>query len=354
MTVHVSPTRHHRQATDVSRRHFLGGLAAVGVGLAGADALLQLVHPDDAAAASLRTVTVQAGWINEVEWAGFYYAQARGYMRANGLTQVWMPGGATIDPRAVVAAGRAQIGSTGGANYILGFRAQGAPVVAIGALYQKGPAGLVSLASKPIHTPKDMIGKKIGVSPVSTQFFNQLLQANNIASGQVTVVNVGSDTSVLTSGQVDAIIGYATQQPLFLANRGYKTAFMYAQDFGGYPYGDIFFTTEDVLAAHEDALVAWMKACTAGWQAVFKDPAAGVDVTMPIAAPGLTRADQSGELKAQIPLMQSALTRRAGLFTMDPALWQRTMETMLRFKQLKAPLDVSKAFTTRIVERAAR
>jgi hypothetical protein len=50
--------------------------------------------------------------------------------------------------------------------------------------------------------------------------------------------------------------------------------------------------------------------------------------------------------------MQSAWTQRKGLFAMDPALWHQGMETMLRAKQLKKPLDVSKAFTTRITDKA--
>lgn len=354
MITHEAHPHGERTTICPSRRTFLGGLAAAGVGAAGADALLRFGHPDEAAAASLRTLTVQAGWLNEVEWAGFFYAQARGLMRRVGLSQVWVPGGPTIDARAVVAAGQAQIGSTGGVDYVLGFRAQGAPVVAIGASFQRSPAGLVSLASRPIRTPRDLIGKRVGIPAVSTQVFNAFLQANDLSSSQMQVVNVGSDPSVLTSGQVDAFNAYATQDPVFLASKGYKTAFLYWQDWGGYPYNDIFFTTEDVLARQEDALVAWMKASIAGWRAVMADPAAGVDATLAVAPPGLNRDEQLKELRAQIPLMQSATTRQVDLFAMDPALWHAGMETMLRTKQLKKPLDVGKAFTTRIVARANR
>ena len=79
----------------------------------------------------------------------------------------------------------------------------------IGAQYQKNPFAIMTLASKPIKTPQDMIGKKIGVQATNNAVWLSFLKANNIDPGKVDKVVVQFDPSPLASGTVDGWFSFS-------------------------------------------------------------------------------------------------------------------------------------------------
>ena len=74
---------------------------------------------------------------------------------------------------------------------------QGADLVTIGAQYQKNPFAVMSLATSPINTPQDMIGKKIGVQATNEAVWNAFLKANKIDPSKITKVPVQFDPSAV-------------------------------------------------------------------------------------------------------------------------------------------------------------
>ena len=101
--------------------------------------------------------------MQNVEFAGSIAADTQGYLKNVNVTQELLAFGPNVQPVTVVAGGSALAGVIGGADTFLKARASGIPVVAIGTMYQKAPSGLLSLAKNPIRTPKDAVGKKIGL-----------------------------------------------------------------------------------------------------------------------------------------------------------------------------------------------
>src|SRR6202044_486492 len=103
-----------------------------------------------------------------------YYIK-QGFSAVNLLT-----GGPNVAQDAVVAAGKA-ISGISSPDITGPAVTQGAPLVIIGAQYQKNPFAIMSLASKPINNPQEMIGKKIGVQSTNESVWKAFLKANNIA-----------------------------------------------------------------------------------------------------------------------------------------------------------------------------
>src|SRR5260370_1184027 len=139
----------------------------------------------------MQNVRAVTGWINDAEFAGYFVAQKNGWYAKEGINHIWSSG-ANLVPRQLVAAGRDDVGIDS-TDTLLVFRSRGAPVVVLGAPYQKNPAGVMSLASAPILTPKDLIGKKIGLQPGSLQYLQPVLDAHGISANQIQVVTVGYD-----------------------------------------------------------------------------------------------------------------------------------------------------------------
>ena len=214
---------------SLDRRSFLRRGAAGGIGVAllgtgGMSAILAACGSSSKPSSSGPTTTVggvtdlgeltfQLSWIKNVEFAGEYIADTNGYYKGAGFSKVTLlSGGPGVAQDSIVAAGKALV-CISAPDITSSAIKNGAPLVTIGAQYQKNPFAIMSLANKPIKTPQDMIGKKIGVQATNEAVWNAFLKANNIDPGSITKVPVQFDPTPLTTGEVDGWFSFITNEP---------------------------------------------------------------------------------------------------------------------------------------------
>ena len=245
----------------LNRRHFLGTAAAT------------------AAAASIplrarasTPFTMQAAWINDAEFAGYFIGIDEGYYAAEGLDLTYLSGGPDVIPESTIIAGRADLALTTPDTTIKAIVEQGAPFKIIGAQYQKNPIGIVSLASNPINEPSDLIGKTLAVPPVNVISVNAMLALNGIDPGQVNIVPYAYDPTPLIRGEIDASLDFTTNVPYTISQQGVEATSFLLYDFGFTIYNDTVVVTEETLTSKRAELVAWLRASRKGWEANFKDP----------------------------------------------------------------------------------
>jgi ABC-type nitrate/sulfonate/bicarbonate transport system substrate-binding protein len=92
---------------------------------------------------------MQAAWINDAEFAGYFLAIDEGYYAEEGLDLEYLSGGPDVIPESTIIAGRADLALTTPDTTIKAIVEQGAPFKIIGAQYQKNPIGIVSLVQEP-------------------------------------------------------------------------------------------------------------------------------------------------------------------------------------------------------------
>ena len=149
---------------NMQRRHFLA-LAAAGATLPLTSRLAYAASP----------LTFQASWINDAEFSGYFTAIDKGFYAAEGIDLTYLSGGPDVIPESTLIAGKADLTLTTPDTTIKAIVEQQAPFKIIGAQYQKNPIGIVSLASKPIKTPQDLVGKTLAVPPVNVISVEALL-----------------------------------------------------------------------------------------------------------------------------------------------------------------------------------
>jgi len=208
---------------------------------------------------------MQAAWINDAEFAGYFLAMDQGYYTAEGLDLTYLPGGPDVIPEATIVAGRADLALTTPDTTIKAILEQGAKFKIIGAQYQKNPIGIVSLAKAPILTPADMVGKTIAVPPVNTISVEALLAMNGIDRASVNIVPYAYDPTPLIKGEIDASLDFTTNVPYTIKTMGEEAVSFLLYDFGYTIYNDTVVVTEDILAAKRKELVAWLRASRKGW-----------------------------------------------------------------------------------------
>lgn len=295
-------------------------------------------------------LNVQVG-VQNVEFAGVFAAEDQGYLKSLALTETLLPFGPNVQPVTVVAGGGAQVGVIGGADTFLKARASGIPVVAIGTMYQKAPSGLVSLAKNPIRTPKDAVGKKIGLQTGARGPWSTILNLAGLKESDMTIVPVQFDPTPLVQGQVDGFWAFAFNQPLVLQAQGLNTVFMTAFDAGYKFYGDVIITTDQGAKESADALARWLRATAKGWDYAFGYPDAVAKLAVDRSpALNLDLKQQTAQLNAEKDFMQSS----AGFYSMDQATWQAGIDILKGLNQLDKPITAAEVMNTSILAAAAK
>jgi len=284
-----------------------------------------------AGSGSFGTLAVRLSWIKNVEFAGEYIADQRGYYKAAGFSGVnLITGGPSATPQDTdVATGRAFIGISSPditGNAIV----QGAPLKIVGAQYQKNPFAIMSLSKKPLTSPQEMIGKKIGVQATNESVWSAFLKANKIDPSSITKVPVEFDPLPLTTGTVDGWFSFVTNEPNALRVKGFDvTTFLLADH--NYPLvSETFMVSDESIAKNRDKVKAALTAEIRGWKDATADPALGAKLAATVYGKdlGLDEKEQLLESKDQNKLILTDETKKNGLFTVTDKLIEENIATL--------------------------
>jgi ABC-type nitrate/sulfonate/bicarbonate transport system substrate-binding protein len=313
--------------TAISRRVFIAGSTAFAGGLA-------LSRFGSASAALQGTeATLQMGWIANVENAGEFVAAEKGYYTDAGVDLELVPGGPGISVEPLVVAGTALIGLSQPDN-VARAREQGAKLKVVATTFQRNPAAVMSLASNPIPTPQDLVGKKLGIQQSGVPIYDAFFASIDIDPKSIEYVPVQFDPAPLVSGEVDAFVSFQTNQPIQLAMQGIETVTFLLADYGFNLFTDSFIVSEDSLADEDKrtTIVKILDATFRGWRDAIADPemAAQLVVEKYGQSLNLELEPQILTLKEQIPLIVTDETQANGLGTMSDAAIQTNIETLAR------------------------
>lgn len=314
----------------ISRRSVLKAGAAA----AGALALPSIVSSRVLAQTGTRTVNMQLGWLGGGNQLGEIAAKHLGYFEEEKLDFVIQAGGPNIDGVAIVASGRFEIGQVSSSPSLMLAASQGIPVKSFAVNVQEHPYAFFSLPAKPIRTPKDMIGKKIGIQATGKVLLSALLKKHDIPESDVEVVVIGADMTPLVSGQVDAVTGWLTNTTA-LAALGEDRVAMKLWDNGVQLYGNPYYTTNDLLQRDPAIVAGFLRAAAKGWEYAYNNREAAVDLLVKD-YPNLVKAD---ELRAADVLLAhgfTAATAKNGWGSFDPAVWEAQIGLYDALKQFSA------------------
>ncbi len=246
--------------------------------------------------------------VKNVQFAGLLVAEREGYYRAADLDveirALGKESGAYDDIASLVAASDHTIGSIESGLFLAG-RAQGLPIVALGAMFQQTPLGLMSFRATGIQGPADLVGKKIAVHGDGHEALDAVLQRAGLNRTQLTVTEAAYGNTPLLDRTYDAKQGYLVDELIQMQVEGHD---MVALPFGahGYAaYSQVYFVSEATLAKHRAALVKFLAASNRGWRAAIADVPGSAKFVVERHAPTLGLEYQTRSLAAIVPLLTS-------------------------------------------------
>jgi len=320
-----------------SRRDFLriGGIGAVGLAAVacGGGTSSPATGGATGAAGALGEVSVQLSWIKNIEFAGEYFADSKGYYKEAGLSAVDLVSGPVASAEALVVAKNITVGLSAPDATARFITEQGAPLKTIGATFQKNPFCILSLAEgKPIRTLADLAGKTIGIQAGTNQsIFAGMLKANKIDPATINQVVVQYDPAPLTEKKVDGFMSFLTNEPFLVKAKGFTPVTLAFADNGLPLVSETFVVLQETIDTQRDLLKAFLKSEIRGWTDAIKDPAAGAKLAVETYGKdqNLDLAGQTEQLKAQNELLiVSDDTKANGLFTLTDALQDKVITAL--------------------------
>ena len=300
---------------DPTRRKLLGAGAAA-TGLAGTGAFLSM----QALAQDKVKINMQLGWIAGGNQIGEVAAKQLGYYATEGIDFAIQPGGPSIDGVAIVASGRWEVGQVSSSPSNMLAVSQDLPIKVFATGLQQHPYTFFSLKKNPIRSPKDMVGKKIGIQSTGLVLLRALLAKNKIDEKSMTIIPIGSDMTPLLTGQVDTVTGWQTNTTA-LKPLGAERVDLRLWDTGVRLYALPYYATNDMIQRRPEVLVRFLRATARGWAYANTNRDAATDLLLK-EYPNLNRADEREAIDSLMSYAYNNNTFNNGWGAMDRAVWQ--------------------------------
>lgn len=253
----------------------------------------------NANAAKQDPIKLQLKWRNQFQFAGYYAAQIKGFYKNEGLNVEIIPGGPGVSPVERVYNGKADVGVFD--SGILLKQHQAKQMCVLATIMQSSGYCVVSLKSKNITKPADLVGKNILADhDQGWGIFKAILKKEGLDPTKIRVTDRSKDSEEIGSPDVDAVVTYITSQPQRLRNMGYQINIMRPEEYGVDFYGDVIFSTKKFAYDDTKRTDAFIRASLKGWKYALAHQEELIDyiLTLPdVKAYGVTRDELVHEAK---------------------------------------------------------
>jgi len=240
-------------------------------------------------------------------------------------------------------------------------RSQDVPVVALSAVNQHSPLGMLALSkSHKLTKPQDLKGLNIGVQPSGSTyvFLKAFLAVNKMTMDDIKQSTVNPPyENYLLLGRVDAVPGYIDAEvPELEAKAGGpgSLSIMQGSDFGYAVYGSGLFTSEKMIAEKSDVVQRFVNAYTQAFADVIKSPQEAADIIVEMNPEYASKKDVLvKQIEADVEhTFFSPDTKANGIGWMTKDAWEKTTKILLDQGAMKQPIKVEAAFDDKYLKGA--
>lgn len=294
------------------------------------------------------STSVQLGWIHNYSTANFYTAEKNGHYAAQKLSVELIEGGfgeaGYIDPIEEVVTGKADFGLSN-AYSVVEARAEGKPLIAVAAIFQRNPAAIFSLKSSNIQRPKDLAGRRVLVNS-STNSLEKMLKLHNVDPNSLEFAQrSGYGVEELINGEADAMLTWVINEGVMLDEAGVEYNTMLLSDYGIYEYETVLFTSEELIKNNPELVQRFVSATLQGVQDVIDKPSEAVDYVIEYGEE-LEYASEHRRIQALLPILKQP---NASLGQIDHEIWMLMLEALQGRGVQASAQDVEASYTNQFL-----
>jgi len=295
-------------------------------------------------------ITLAMGFIPNVQFAPYYVAMEKGYFAEEGIN-LTLDYGMENDLVELVSANELKFSIASGDQVFLG-RSGGRPIRYVANWYRRFPVAVSSIAHD-ISDPKALEGKTVGLPGLfGANYIGWLALASaaEVDTESVQVEAIGfNQVSVLTEGQVDAVVVYATNEPLQLVAEGYDTSNIYVADFIDLVANGLI-TNEETIANEPELVQGMVRAILRGIQDVINNPDDAFEMVRQEKW-GTGIDEENAETQRAVLEASLDFWRNDTPGILPESAWQTSQDFMLNAGLLDKEVPLGEVYTNEFVEK---
>jgi NitT/TauT family transport system substrate-binding protein len=293
-------------------------------------------------------------WRAQAEHGGYYQAIATGEYDKRGLDVRLIQGGPGVNVPQLLAAGAAEVGMGSNSFIVMNLAAEGAPVKAVAASFQKDPQVLLAHPDAGIDEIADMKGHPILLSDASiTAFWVWLKAKYGFTDDQVRKYTFNPAPFLADKRAVQQ--GYLTSEPYTLETEAKLKPAVFLLADEGYPgYAAMILARDRLIADRPEAVRAFVEGSAAGWKSYLDGDPRPADTLIRKDNPEM-RQDVLDQARAKLKsygIVESGDAATMGLGAMTDARWQEFFDMAAANKVYPADMDWRRAYTLQFLQPA--
>jgi NitT/TauT family transport system substrate-binding protein len=275
-------------------------------------------------------VTLQLNWKPEPQFGGFYAAEEIGAFKKHNLDVEIVPGGVGTPTVQMVAAGKVPFAVVS-ADEVVISRSNGSDVVALFAVYQTNPQGLMTHAERKLESIAEIF-KNEGTLAIQRGLPYAAFLEKKYGFDKLKIVpSPGGDLSAFRADPNYSMQCFVTSEPLAAKKAGLSEKTFLIADAGYNPYTTVLVTRGDYVRANKQQVMNMVHAVSEGWQAYLNDPSK-TNASMQQLNPSMDAQTFADSAAAQKPLIEPNLGE------LDLDRWKTLCEQLVELKVIeKAP-----------------
>jgi NitT/TauT family transport system substrate-binding protein len=325
-----------------------GARRRAGAAAAAAFAGALAAGPADAADA----LSFATNWVAQGEHGGYYQALTEGIYERYGIALTLRPGGPQINTAQLLAAGALDFAIVSNSFVPLNLLKEGAPYVAVAALFQKDPQILIAHKEMGFTSLADLKGRPIQISTGAADgYWRWLAVRFGFTDDQIRpyTYNIAPFLVDKTLIQQEYVTNYRYE----VKTAGFDPQVFLLADYGYSSYSAILMTSKKRIAEQPAQVQRFVDATVKGWHAYLHGPHDKAIARILKDNPDYTAewAESATQALRDNGIVESGDTAALGIGAMTDARWKDFFDTMVQAGLYKPDFDYRAAYTLQFIGR---
>ena len=288
-------------------------------------------------------IKLSLDWVPQGEHGGYFQAIAKGYYADQNIEVEIIPGGPSVNTKAMLMADQVEF-NIGGSAGALNYAKQDLPFKAVAAFFQKTPQVLMSHPNVGIDHPNDFQGKTIFISNFGRlSFWGFIKNKYNLSDDQLKAYNFNSQPFIDDPQSIQQ--GYLSSEPFAIQKvAGFEPVVHLLADHGFSAYANTIETSNKLIEENPDLIKRFIAASRLGWQDYLaNDPQPAFDLIQKL-NPDMP-SDKLAYAHQKMIEYNIVTGDNQKIGSMNAARWKEFYEMSIELGIYESAFDHEKAYT---------